>query len=156
MHDAVVAGMNDGKNVFTLMREVKLPADLDIGETYGKVSWSVRGIYEGYVGWFDLNPAGMYAAAPSVADAELVQMAGGSKAVAARSREVTAGGDAVKGLRLAEAALAREPASREALEAKRAALDTLQKSTRNGLEHAWLGYGLREVQKKLSPAEPAR
>ena len=53
MHDATVAGMNEGKDVFTLMREIKLPAELDIGETYGKVSWSVRGIYEGYVGWFD-------------------------------------------------------------------------------------------------------
>ena len=58
--------MNDGKDVFTLMREIKLPAELDIGETYGKVSWSVRGIYEGYVGWFDLNPATMYAASPNV------------------------------------------------------------------------------------------
>ena len=55
VHDATVQGMNDGKDVFTLMREIKLPAELDVGETYGKVSWSVRGIYEGYVGWFDLQ-----------------------------------------------------------------------------------------------------
>ena len=61
VHDAtVVQGMNDGKDVFTLMREIKLPPELEIGETYGKVAWSVRGIYEGYVGWFDLNPATMY------------------------------------------------------------------------------------------------
>ena len=57
VHDATVRGMNDGKDVFTLMREIKLPAELDVGESYGKVAWSVRGIYEGYVGWFDLNPA---------------------------------------------------------------------------------------------------
>ncbi len=155
VHDATVKGMNDGKDVFTLMREIKLPLELDVGEAYGKVSWSVRGIYEGYVGWFDLNPATMYAAPPTVADAELVALAGGAKAVAARSRELTTEGEAVKGLRLADAALAREPASREALEAKRFALATLQKKTRNGLEHGWLGYGLREVDKQLAPpAEP--
>lgn len=152
VHDATVNGMNDGKDVFTLMREVKLPAELDIGETYGKVSWSVRGIFEGYVGWFDLNPATMYSASPNVADAELVELAGGAKAVAARSRQVTEAGDAIKGLRLAEAALAREPDERQALEAKQLALQSLQKATRNGLEHAWLGYGLRQVQKRLDAA----
>jgi alkyl sulfatase BDS1-like metallo-beta-lactamase superfamily hydrolase len=156
VHDATVQGMNDGKDVYTLMREIKLPAKLDIGETYGKVAWSVRGIYEGYVGWFDLNPATMYAAPPSVADAELVDLAGGAKAVAAKAREVIGSGDAVKGLRLAEAALARDPSQREALEAKLAALETLQKNTRNGLENAWLGYGIRGVQKRLGkPAAPA-
>ena len=114
--------MNEGQDVFTLMREIKLPAELDIGETYGKVAWSVRGIYEGYVGWFDLNPATMYSASPNVADSELVNLAGGPETVAARSSAVTDGGDAVKGLRLADAALTRDPANRKALEAKLAAL----------------------------------
>ena len=57
VHDAVVKGMNEGKDVHTLMREVRLPPELDVGESYGKLSWSVRGIYEGYAGWFDLDPA---------------------------------------------------------------------------------------------------
>lgn len=149
VHDATVQGMNDGKNVFTLMREIKLPSELDIGETYGKVSWSVRGIYEGYVGWFDLEPATMYAEPPTVADAELVEMAGGPKAVAARSRAVTEKGEAVRGLRLAGAALAADPSNREALEARLFALQALQRATRNGLEHSWLGYGIRTTQKQL-------
>ena len=71
--------MNDGKDVYTLMCEVALPADLDVGDAYGKVSWSVRGIYEGYVGWFDGDPATMYAEPPSEADVELVRMAGGAR-----------------------------------------------------------------------------
>jgi alkyl sulfatase BDS1-like metallo-beta-lactamase superfamily hydrolase len=149
VHDATVRGMNDGKDVFTLMREIKLPAELDIGETYGKVAWSVRGIYDGYVGWFDLNPATMYAASPNAADADLVELAGGPAPVANRSRAVTRGGDAVRGLRLAEAALARDPRHREALAAKLLALQTLQSATRNGLESAWLGYGIRGTQKRL-------
>jgi alkyl sulfatase BDS1-like metallo-beta-lactamase superfamily hydrolase len=156
VHDAVVKGMNDGKDVFTLMREIKLPPQLDIGETYGKVSWSVRGIYEGYVGWFDSNPATMYSASPNVADADLVDLAGGPSAVAAKARDVIKRGDAVRGLRLAEAALARDPAHREALEAKLTALEALQKKTRNGLEHAWLGYGMRGVQKLLEGPTDAK
>ena len=77
VHDATVKGMNDGKDVFTLMREIKLPSELNVGEAYGKVDWSIRGIYEGYVGWFDLNPASMYSQPPTVAEPELVRMAGG-------------------------------------------------------------------------------
>ncbi|MGD9723940.1 MAG: MBL fold metallo-hydrolase [Pirellulales bacterium] len=150
VHDETVKGMNAGQDVFTLMREIKLPAELDVGETYGKISWSVRGIYDGYVGWFDANPATMYGASPNVADAELVKLAGGAAQVAARSREVTTAGDAVKGLRLADAALALEPANRPALEAKRFALESLQKVSRNGLEHAWLSYGIRGVQQALN------
>ena len=82
VHDATVKGMNDGKDVYTLMREIKLPAELDIGESYGKVAWSVRGIYEGYVGWFDLNPATMYSLPANAADKDLVELAGGVEAVA--------------------------------------------------------------------------
>ncbi len=150
VHDETVKGMNDGKDVFTLMREIKLPAELDIGETYGKVSWSVRGIYEGYVGWFDLNPATMYSESPTVANAELVDLAGGPAAVVAKARQEIEDGSAIKGLRLAEAALARDPAHRGALEAKLAALEKLRAATRNGLENAWLGYGVRTVQKQLA------
>ena len=59
------------------------------------------------------------------------------------SREVTEKGDAVKGLAIGRSGPGQRAAtSREALEAKRLALDTLQKRTRNGLEHAWLGYGI--------------
>ncbi len=154
VHDATVKGMNDGKDVFTLMREVTLPAELDLGEDYGKVAWSVRGIYEGYVGWFDLNPASMYASPPTVANAELVALAGGASVVAAKSRDKTEAGEAVLGLRLADAALAHEPTNHEALEAKIFALTKLQEATRNGLEHAWLGYGIRTTQAQLDAILP--
>src|SRR5438477_7241497 len=83
-------GMNDGKDVFTLMREIKLPEHLNVGESYGKLTWSIRGIYEGYAGWFDGNPATMYAAPPSAAYAELVTLAGGANAVAARAQALAA------------------------------------------------------------------
>jgi len=155
VHDATVKGMNEGKDVYTLMSEIRLPAELDIGETYGKVAWSVRGIYEGYVGWFDTNPATMYAVPPNVADADLVDLAGGPTAVAAKARDIIQAGDAVRGLRLADAALRRAPDDRQALEAKLLALETLQKNTRNGLENAWLGFGIRSVQKQLGKQQPS-
>ena len=82
VHDAVVKGMNDGKDVFTLMREIKLPANLEVGEGYGQLTWSIRGIYEGYAGWFDGNPATMYESPASSAFPDLVKLAGGPGPVA--------------------------------------------------------------------------
>ncbi len=154
VHDETVKGMNDGKDVFTLMREIKLPAELDIGEDYGKIAWSVRGIYEGYVGWFDRNPASMYASPPTAADADLVALAGGASIVAAKSREKIEAGEAVLGLRLADAALAHEPTNRDALEAKILALKKLQEGTRNGIEHSWLAFGIRTAQAQLNTVSP--
>lgn len=85
VHDATVKGMNEGKDVWTLMNEIALPEHLDIGEGYGTIAWSVRGIYEGYAGWFDGNPAGMYPAPASAAYPDVVALAGGADAVVERA-----------------------------------------------------------------------
>jgi len=61
LHDAVewvhlttLEGMNAGTDLWTLMREIRLPPHLALGQGYGKVSWAVRTIWETYVGWFKL------------------------------------------------------------------------------------------------------
>jgi alkyl sulfatase BDS1-like metallo-beta-lactamase superfamily hydrolase len=149
LHDAVVMGMNDGKDVFTLMREIKLPENLNVGEGYGKLTWSIRGIYEGYAGWFDLNPATMYEAPPSAPYADLVKLAGGPNPVVARALEVLQKGQAAEALRLTDAALAADPAHRGALEARLKALEYLQEHSKNSNEQGWLEYSIRETKEKL-------
>ena len=52
LHDATVAGMNEGKDLFTLMREITLPQGLTLGQGHGKIAWDVRAIWEEYTGWF--------------------------------------------------------------------------------------------------------
>jgi alkyl sulfatase BDS1-like metallo-beta-lactamase superfamily hydrolase len=152
VHDAVVKGMNDGKDVFTLMREIKLPANLDVGEGYGKLTWSIRGIYEGYAGWFDLNPATMYEAPPSSAYTDLVKLAGGPDPVVARALEVLQKGLAAEALRLTEAALAADPVHRGALEARLKALEYLLERSKNSNESGWLEFSIRETRGKLKGA----
>jgi alkyl sulfatase BDS1-like metallo-beta-lactamase superfamily hydrolase len=149
VHDAVVMGMNEGKDVYTLMREIKLPEHLDVGEGYGKLTWSIRGIYEGYAGWFDLNPATMYETPPSSAYADLVKLAGGPDPVVARALEVLQKGQAVEALRLTDAALAADAAHRGALEARLKALEYLRDHSKNSNELGWLGFSIRETRAKL-------
>lgn len=52
VHDAVVDGMNAGKDLATLQQEIDLPPECEVGEGYGMVRWSVRAIWENYAGWF--------------------------------------------------------------------------------------------------------
>jgi alkyl sulfatase BDS1-like metallo-beta-lactamase superfamily hydrolase len=149
VHDATVKGMNDGKDVYTLMREVRLPPELDVGDAYGKVSWSVRGIYESYVGWFDGNPASMYDTPPSATSADLVQLAGGAEIVAKRASALVESGESVRALRLADAALAFDAKNKAALAARIKALEALRAKSRNSNENGWLDYGLRKTRAAL-------
>jgi alkyl sulfatase BDS1-like metallo-beta-lactamase superfamily hydrolase len=147
VHDQTVAGMNAGNDVLALMREIALPPALDIGETYGKISWSVRGIYEGYVGWFDGNPSTMFGP-PSQAYPEMVRLAGGPESVARRAGELAAT-DALLALYLTDMVLAVDRTNRVALNARIAALQALEKRSTNSNERGWLAAGIRQSQATL-------
>lgn len=152
VHDEVVKGMNQGKDVYTLMREVRLPANLDVGDAYGKVSWSVRGIYEGYVGWFDLNPASMYELPADSVYPDLVKLAGGVEAILKLAADRVKEGRSPEALRLLDVALSSDPSNRAVLEAKLSALEALVAACRNTNERGWLDSSVAEVRAKLGAA----
>ncbi len=149
VHDETVKGMNAGKDVWTLMNEIKLPPALDIGESYGKLSWSVRGIYEGYVGWFDLNPVTMYEKPAASVYPDLVKLAGGADAVAKLALERAQAGQAVEALHLGDIALAADAKNQTALQAKLKALETLRDRCRNSNERGWLDFSIHQLKLKL-------
>lgn len=150
VHDATVAGMNAGKDVHTLMREIVLPEELALPQFFGRVDWTVRGIVDGYAGWFDGDPASMYGEPPAAVSPDLVAMAGGPDAVAKRAAALAADGAHVKALHLANVVLAGEPAHRGALEVRLAALRALRAASRNYIERNWLGAGIREAEARLA------
>jgi alkyl sulfatase BDS1-like metallo-beta-lactamase superfamily hydrolase len=150
VHDETVRGMNEGKDVFQLMQEVKLPPELKISEGYGTVAWSVRGIYDGYAGWFDGNPINMYPTRPTAVCSSLVQMAGGADAVARRAREFMDHGDLVEALQLTDVILAAQPGHRGALRVRVDVLRALEQRSSNPMERNWLRYGIEEAAKPNS------
>jgi len=116
VHGETLAGMNEGKDVYTLMREVRLPAELRVGEGYGTVAWGVRTIWETYMGWFRLrSTTELYPVESTAACAELVDLAG-ADAVVGRARAQLAAAEPVVAIHLVEAVLRREPAHGGALE----------------------------------------
>ncbi|MCI0513614.1 MBL fold metallo-hydrolase [candidate division KSB1 bacterium] len=149
VHDATVTGMNAGKDVFTLMQEIQLPAHSSVGEFYGRVSWSVRGIYEGYAGWFDGNPATMYPDSPRGIYPELVQLAGGAESIIRRAQELLQAGAEVQVLHLCDVALTSQPNAPQALEVRLAALKALHQKSRNYIERKWLEHGMQQTEIRL-------
>lgn len=149
VHDKTVLGMNQGKDVHTLMAEISLPSDLDIGEGYGRISWSVRGIYENYMGWFDGNPTSMFSTPVDDAYPQLVELAGGAEAVAMLAEAQIESGDLELALHSADIALRAEPKNTRALQARLAAFKALLAASDNSNEAGWLGFGVRESQAAL-------
>jgi alkyl sulfatase BDS1-like metallo-beta-lactamase superfamily hydrolase len=151
VHDETVKGMNDGKDVYTLMQEIKLPASYDLTESFGKVSWSVRGIYEGYAGWFDTNPSTMYELPPSAVYTDLVELAGGPDPVTKLALEKLKAGNPVEALHLTDVVLTYDNKNIAALNARLQTLNYLKEHCTNYNESGWLDFGIKKAKESLAP-----
>ncbi|HEY3696004.1 alkyl sulfatase dimerization domain-containing protein [Phenylobacterium sp.] len=126
LHDATVAGMNAGKHLHALMREVRPPPELVLGEGHGKAAWNVRAIWAEYTGWFDYDyTSALYDTPRSAVSGDLADLAGGAGRLAARARDRLAAGEPVEAMHLLEIALEADPDNAEARAAKRDALSIL-------------------------------
>jgi alkyl sulfatase BDS1-like metallo-beta-lactamase superfamily hydrolase len=138
VHDRTVEGMEAGNDVYTLMREVKVPDHIDVGEGYGKTSWNIRAIWEMYAGWFHhRSTTELYGIPPTAVSGDLVEAAGVDKLVrAARAR--LAAGQPVEALHLVEVLVAAEEDTADARAIALEAHQTLLKGSTNFWERAWL------------------
>jgi alkyl sulfatase BDS1-like metallo-beta-lactamase superfamily hydrolase len=156
VHDETVKGMNHGKDVHALMREIQLPPELEVGEGYGKVSWSVRAIWENYAGWFHhRSTTELYEVPAKAVHPELVELAGGPEAIAERALAKLEAGQAVEAIHLAEVALSAEPKHVTALQAIVAAHEALEAESENFWLTQWLRKQLAVHRASLAAAREA-
>lgn len=155
VHDETVRGMNEHKDLYTLMQEITLPLELDVGEGYGKVSWDVRAIWETYAGWFHhLSTTELYPDSPADIHGDLVELAGGPGALAARARLRLDAGSAVQAIQLTEIALSTDPMHRDALAISLAAHEQLDRESKNFWLSSWLRKQAADLRTLLGRARP--
>ena len=147
VHDETVKGMNEGADVRTLMRKIQLPAEMEVGQGYGKVSWSVRAIWEHYAGWFHHDSTTeLFAVPQSSVHRDLVELAGGPGSLLQRAQEKFEQGQLEEALHLLDIldnAGASCPQSRElAIEVHRALLAAAD----NFWLSSWLKNQVRQLQ----------
>ena len=137
VHDATIAAMNDGHDVWTAMREIRLPEPLSLGEAYGRVDWSVRAIWETYAGWFHQHSTlDLYGAAPEHGASEIVDARGRHRRGRAAREPRSCRRIRSTAVRLCELALAVDGAHRGALDAYRHAHEQLLRD--HDRENFWL------------------
>ncbi len=150
VHDETVKGLNAGQDVFTLMREIRLPEHLrELPQAYGRVSWTVRGIFEWYIGWFDGEAAHMYDRPISSIYPDLLDLAGGADPLVKKALEMIQAGELEKALHMTNVVLKSAPGHKGAFEARLQALRTLIKKTGNTMEYRWLAAAIRQAEEAL-------
>ena len=152
VYEATKAGMNAGKDIYTLMREVHLPADLAIGEWHGNVRWAVKAIWHELSGWFLYeSTTELYGVPRSSVSADLTEAAGGAERLAERAAAHLADGRPVEAIHLLDIALDADPSNGAALAAKRDALECLlaQGGSTNLSETMWLKAELADAEERL-------
>ena len=153
VHDETVKGMNDGKDVHTLMREIRLPPELEVGEGYGKVSWSVRAIWESYAGWFHHeSTTELYSVPPRAIHGDLIELAGGTPAIVERARARFAAGEPIEAIHLLDVLLSRPEVDASALELAIEVHRALAAESMNFWLSAWLHDQIEQLGARLDPA----
>jgi glyoxylase-like metal-dependent hydrolase (beta-lactamase superfamily II) len=156
VNEQVIAGMNAGKDVYTLMREIALPEELKLGEFHGKVSWAVRAIWEEYSGWFHYDSTtSLYDVPRSNINADLVELIGGAGPLAARARVKLSEGRPLEALHLLDIALGVDRTHADALTVKKEALQTLLRDSggTNLSEVMWLKSEIAAAESGLAASQ---
>jgi alkyl sulfatase BDS1-like metallo-beta-lactamase superfamily hydrolase len=97
VYEETVKAINQGLTVDEAVAKISLPPDLaqrdHLKEFYGRVDWSVRGIYQGLTGWYDGRGTGLNPLPVKYLNRELVLLAGGADKLLARAIELQNAGE---------------------------------------------------------------
>lgn len=143
LRDRTIDGMNSGADLWTLMQQVTLPAELALPQVHGKVAWIVRAIWEEHVGWFRYeSTTELYEVPPSAVWSDIVDLAGGAAALTGRAAAHAQAGRPLHALHLTDIVLAHTPTDPDALSVKHTALQQLLASSgrENHSEVQWLEH----------------
>jgi len=149
IHDRTIAGMNEGKDVRTLMREVVPPPELALTEEYGKVAWNVRAIWHEYTGWFDPSrgTTELYGVPASSVSSTFVDLAGCINRLIEKAHGYIKAGKPLEALHLLDIAEAAETENASTRQAMTTALNLLlqQVGPKNLWERQWISAEIRRL-----------
>ncbi len=90
VHDQTIRWMNRGLTPQEIVEKVKLPPHLArlpyLQEYYGTVEWSLRAVFDGYLGWFGGNATDLFPLPLKERAKRFARLAGGEKALLAFAR----------------------------------------------------------------------
>ena len=159
IHDQTVVGMNQGKTVWELMRDVKLPPELDLTQGHGKVSWNVRSIWEHYSTWFHFeSTTELYPVRVREIYADIAELAGGPETLVAQAQRDLDAGEPESALHWIEIGLAANADHAGLLQVRLNTLDHMLERAyvegSNYSETGWLKSKIAKTQAALIEISP--
>lgn len=147
--DQTLDCLGRGLTLEETVASVRLPEELRdleyLGEYYGTVEWSVKSIYNGYVGWFDGDPTHLMPCRRQEFSAAVLELAGGADKVLAKAEACLKKGESQLALELLEL-LGGEPYDEKIKALKRRALlDRASAMTSANARHYYISSA-KEVQ----------
>ena len=152
IHDRTLEGMNEGKDMWHMMRSITLPESLQVGEEYGTVPWAVRAIWEGYVGWFQhRSTTEIYPSPPHEVYPEVVAAAGVASLLE-RAAALCDEEQSLAAIHLCEMILSSEPNHKPTLQVYLTAHQQLLATChqRNRWQRYWIEGEIKATEQKLS------
>ncbi|ADK85409.1 beta-lactamase domain protein [Desulfarculus baarsii DSM 2075] len=129
VHDQTVRGINQDKSAGQIAAEVKLPKHLAedpyLIEYYGMVPWSVRSIYDGYMGWYSGKARDLFPLPLPEQAALMAELAGGPDKLLAAAQKALDKGQAQWALELGDDVLQLQPENAQARALKVKAIKAL-------------------------------
>lgn len=97
MHDQTLNLVNKGYTPVEIAEMIKMPSAINkewcFRGYYGTLNHNAKAIYQRYMGWYDGNPANLYALPPAEAAKRYVELAGGADNMIANARKAFENGD---------------------------------------------------------------
>ena len=154
IHNEVIKGMNEGKTVHQLMKEIQLPPELEITQEHGRVSWAVKSTWEYYATWFHFDtPTELYPVPPRDIYADLAELAG-VEPLLAKATEHLAADEPIHALHFLEVVLELEPENVVAMEGQIAAYEILLQDaidiTKNSYEKDYMRTLIAQTKERLA------
>jgi alkyl sulfatase BDS1-like metallo-beta-lactamase superfamily hydrolase len=156
VHDSVIQHANRGRTPDELVRMIRLPEHLAkhpyLEERYGTLAGSIRGIYSGYLGWFDGNASNLDPHPPDAVASRLIPRLGGPAAIHKLMKDALAANDPRWAAWLADLLLASDPRDDLARRLKAQALTALAHACTNPLFKHWYLHDAAMLRAELEPA----
>ena len=129
VYEETVLCINEGRTEEEAVQRVRLPDELAglpyLQELYGRVDWSVRGIYRGMTGWYDGRGTGLAPLPPAHCARETVMLAGGADKILARAIELQRDGEHQLACELCDIVIRANPDDRLARIVKAGSLEAM-------------------------------
>ncbi len=153
VHDQTIRLMNKGLTPQEIVEQVKLPPHLAqqpyLREYYGTVAWSVRAIFDGYLGWFGGNPTDLFPLPAREEAIRFARLAGGEEELLRKARQALTQKDDQWTLELTDQLLQLDPQNDEVRRMRAQALKGLaRQQTAATARHYYLTRAM-EIENKL-------